>query len=63
MIYDSNKVYQHISYKPHFQGMAALYNAGIKERLMDLMVVKYNQPWVNDEPRENLKRAARISLY
>ena len=48
MIYDSNKIYQHISYKPYFQGMATDYNFNIKERLVDLMAIDHIQPWQNN---------------
>ena len=51
LIYDNNKLYQHISFKNNFQSMTRLFNETVKERLMGVVLKDHYKPLTNTEPR------------
>ena len=55
MIYDGDKIYQHISFKPQLQTMPMNYDNHIKDRMLPLMGERKHKPWQNIEPRELMK--------
>ena len=62
-IYDSDKIYQHITFRPIFQTMTSRYNKSIRERLSDLLVSHHYSPSLNSEPREIDRKVKKGLIY